>query len=235
MWGLRLLMGALVSLLAVAFVIVLWSTGRAPGAAVEGAPVGLSDASPDVPEVGPAQILRQDISGDGVEDTVLAYADENGKPSYAEADTDTDGRVDMWVWFEGGKEISEVAYDRDSDGRADEWERYEKARLVERRRDTNGDASPDQWSLYGEEGELVETSRDTDGDGLVDTWSMNDANGRLRRAMYDTNGDGQVDRWINYREDGSIASIETDSDGDGIADKRVVPPRHPLTGIRADS
>ena len=102
---------------------------------------------------------------------------------------------------------------------------YEEARLVEQRRDSNHDAAPDQWSLYGEDGELVETRRDTDGDGLVDVWSMNAADGRLQRAVYDTDGDGRADRWIDYRVDGSIASIETDSDGDGTPDQRVVPKR----------
>ncbi len=230
--GLWLLMGTLVSLLVVAFVMVSWSPGGAPGGSAERAAAGSpqQDGATDgpagaLPEVEPAQILRQDISGDGVEDTVLVYVDENGRPSYTEADTDADGRVDMWGWFEDGKEIGEVAYDRDGDGRPDEWERYEEARLVERRRDTNHDAAPDQWSLYGEDGELVETRRDTDGDGLVDVWSMNAADGRLQRAVYDSDGDGRADRWIDYRVDGSIAWIETDSDGDGTPDQRVVPKR----------
>ena len=171
----------------------------------------------------PSEVIQQDIDEDGTIDTVFVYRelDERGR---AEADTDGDQKIDLWVTSDE-RGLEQVAYDRDRDGRPDEWEDYDGLRVTERRRDTTGDGEPDHWSLFDDEAILVETREDSDGDGRPNVWSTLDPGGALQRAAYDTNGDGEPDRWVNYREDGSVASIQTDTDGDGIPDTITVPPR----------
>lgn len=171
------------------------------------------------PEV-PARILQRDLDGDGREENVMVFADENGRISRAIADSDNDGLADLWATYGPDGEV-ELAIDHDGDQLADEW-RFERGRILEWvARDTDADGAPDVWSVLDENGRVIEVRSDTDGSGEPDVWTQVDPDSGIRRVAYDTDGNGTPDRWVNYSPDGSIDSIEIDTDGDGTADRVI--------------
>jgi hypothetical protein len=170
----------------------------------------------------PATVVQQDLNGDGVLETIFVYG-EDGLPEHAEADTNQDRKIDLWVQYENRGEIREIAYDRDGDGRPEEWEIFEAGAMIARHRDTVGNGLPDHWSQYGADGTLLETHRDTDADGRPDLWSSYYPDASLRSVAYDTTSTGNPDLWCNYSEMGEVISIETDTDGDGKPDRVQVP------------
>lgn len=108
-----------------------------------------------------------DTNLDGIKDTVRTF-NEKGEALREEADTDYDGKIDLWMSFVGG-------------------------RLAEENVDTNGDGKPDQWKVYVN-GQLSRIKRDRNFDGQPDVWEIY-ANGRLERMGVDETHDGHVDRW----------------------------------------
>src|SRR5438034_6282906 len=63
---------------------------------------------------------RTDKNHDCKADEVVFYA--NGKPERAEADTDLDGKVDVWTFFEkDGKTLGRQEQDSNKDGKVDRW------------------------------------------------------------------------------------------------------------------
>ena len=144
---------------------------RVVGAAADGA------KSKDLKKV----LIRKemDVNFDQKIDVVQYYAGASGKEVLVreEMDLDFDGRVDTTRHYKGGY-ISLVELDLGFDGRTDTWRYYQltkteegKAvnRLVEKRRDTNGDGGVDVWEYY--------------------------AGGKITKIGYDTNGDGSPDRF----------------------------------------
>ncbi|MCO4760615.1 MAG: hypothetical protein KC502_03880 [Myxococcales bacterium] len=120
---------------------------------------------------------EMDVNFDQKIDIVQYYAGESGKEALirAEMDLDFDGRVDTTRHYKGGY-ISLVELDLGFDGRTDTWRYYQltktedgKAvnRLVEKRRDTNGDGGIDVWEYYTR-GKITKIGYDTTGDGAPD-------------------------------------------------------------------
>lgn len=134
-----------------------------------------------------------DTNLDGIKDVVRTYND-NGEPLREEADTDYDGRIDVWTDFVDGI-IAEVQVDTNKDGEPDVWKFYVDGQLQRVRRDRNGDGKPDVWEF----------------------WS----NGRLERIGYDETFDGKVDRWDRDRE--LKHEVEAAERG-RAADEDVAPP-----------
>ena len=63
---------------------------------------------------------RVDKNHDCKPDEIIYYTD--GKPERAEADTDLDGKMDVWTWFEkDGKTLGRQEQDTNKDGKADRW------------------------------------------------------------------------------------------------------------------
>lgn len=109
-----------------------------------------------------------DTNLDGIKDVVRTY-DDNGQALHEEADTDYDGKVDVWVDFVDG-------------------------RISQAQADTNKDGRPDVWKFYGDDGKLQRVRRDRNGDGKPDVWEFY-SDGRLERVGVDETFDGKVDRW----------------------------------------
>jgi len=108
-----------------------------------------------------------DTNLDGIKDDVRTF-NEKGEAVKEEADTDYDGKVDLWLSFVAG-------------------------RLAEEDLDTNHDGKPDVWKAYAE-GQLSRIKRDRDFDGKPDVWEIY-TRGKLERVGLDENSDGHVDRW----------------------------------------
>lgn len=116
-----------------------------------------------------------------------------------------------------GTEVTRVDRDTDGDGRIDRWEYYDQAkRLVKVGFSLGGDGVLDAWAYRDEAGELAKIEVSTRRDGTVDRWEYYEK-GRLARVEEDTTHDGRVDRW-SYYEDGILMSTAVDADGDGRPD-----------------
>lgn len=108
-----------------------------------------------------------DTNLDGIKDTVRTFNDK-GEAQHEEADTDYNGRVDIWMSFVNGR-LSEEDEDTNKDGKPDVWKYYTDGKLTRAKRDRNFDGNPDIWEIYN--------------------------NGKLERMGVDMTFDGHVDRW----------------------------------------
>jgi hypothetical protein len=108
-----------------------------------------------------------DTNLDGIKDVVRTF-NAKGEALKEEADTNYDGKIDVWINFVDGR-IASVEQDTTRSGKADVWKFYVNGQLQRIRRDRNGDGKPDVWEIY--------------------------TNGRLERMGVDETHDGHVDRW----------------------------------------
>ncbi len=108
-----------------------------------------------------------DTNLDGIKDTFRTFGDK-GEAKQEEADTNYDGRMDVWLLFAEG-------------------------RLAEEKTDTNFDGAPDVWKVYVQGG-LSRIKRDRNFDGKPDIWEIY-TKGHLERIGYDESNDGHIDRW----------------------------------------
>ena len=101
-----------------------------------------------------------------------------------------------------GTEVTRVDRDTDGDGRMDRWEYYDaKQQLVKVGFSVANDGVLDAWAYHGADGQLVKVEMSKRRDGVVDRWEYYEK-GQLSRVDEDTDHDGKVDRWSIY--DGGI-------------------------------
>jgi hypothetical protein len=110
-----------------------------------------------------------------------------------EIDTNLDGVKDVVRTFNAKGEALREEADTDYDGKIDVWLKFVDGRLAEEQRDTNHDGKPDIWKFYVG-GQLQRVRRDRNSDGKPDVWEFY-SKGRLERIGADENADGHVDRW----------------------------------------
>jgi hypothetical protein len=108
-----------------------------------------------------------DTNLDGIKDVVRTF-NAKGEPIHEEADSNFDGKLDVWVSFVNGR-MSEEDIDSNYDGKVDVWKFYVDGELSRVKRDTNGDGKPDTWEIYVK-GKLDRMGVDTEFDGHVDRW-----------------------------------------------------------------
>ena len=111
---------------------------------------------------------EMDRNGDGRYDVARHY-NAKGEPTYEETDSDHDGRVDTWIYFQNGK-------------------------VGEKQRDTNLDGEADETVNFNELGQISRIRRDRNFDGKTDEWEIF-ANGNLERRGVDDAFEGRVTRW----------------------------------------
>jgi hypothetical protein len=114
-----------------------------------------------------------DRNRDGRYDAVRHY-DGKGEPTYEEINSDHDGRIDLWLFFQGGK-------------------------VGEEQRDTNVDGEPDELITFNELGQISRVRRDRNFDGKIDEWEIY-VNGSLERRGVDDAYEGRVTRWDHDAE-----------------------------------
>jgi hypothetical protein len=119
---------------------------------------------------------EMDTNLDGIKDVVRTF-NAKGEALHEEADTDYDGRIDVWADFVDGR-ISEERIDTNHDGKPDVWKFYVGGQLSRIQRDTNFDGKPDIWEIYTK-GHLERMGVDVGFDGHVDRW---DRDAELQRA-----------------------------------------------------
>jgi hypothetical protein len=117
-----------------------------------------------------------DSNLDGIKDVVRTF-NAKGEAVHEEADTDYDGRIDIWTDFIDGR-MSQEKIDTNHDGKPDVWKYYLNGQLSRIQRDTNFDGKPDVWEIYSK-GHLERMGTDMNMDGHVDRW---DRDSEIQRA-----------------------------------------------------
>jgi hypothetical protein len=112
-----------------------------------------------------------DTNLDGIKDVVRTF-NAKGEALHEEADTDYDGRIDVWIDFVDGRMAVEKI-DTNHDGKPDIWKYYINGRLSRVQRDTQFDGKPDIWEIYGK-GHLERMGMDVNFDGHVDRWDRDE-------------------------------------------------------------
>ncbi len=124
-----------------------------------------------------------DINFDMRIDIVEYYEGEPGKEQKVreELDLDFDGRVDMSRHYKDGN-VTLIEMDLGFDGKTDTWSYFQMTtddagkpvnRIIERRRDTNGDGKIDIWEYYVK-GNISKIGTDSNGDGQPDQFTRVD-------------------------------------------------------------
>jgi hypothetical protein len=154
--------------------------------------------------------------------TKPTYDKTTGKLTQLTYDANKNGKIDTWTDMDGARPI-QSRIDSDEDGTIDRWEYYdEKGSLtkVGYSRQKNGKA--DAWAFSGPDGQVVrvETEDDTNADGRPDKWETF-VEGVVHTSTMDENGDGRPDRRLTY-EAGALTLIESEPDSSGAFQKRVV-------------
>ena len=108
-----------------------------------------------------------DSNLDGIKDVGRTF-NEKGEALREEANTDYDGRADVWISFVGGR-LAEENIDTNKDGKPDIWKVYTNGLLSRVKRDRNFDGKPDVWEIYAK-GKLERMGVDESYDGHVDRW-----------------------------------------------------------------
>lgn len=136
-----------------------------------------------------------DVNQDGYADLVTLYATDGGGEKIAckQADLNFDGRLDAFIHYNEGGEVSREQYDTDFDGRIDMGRYYEMGKLTRDELDLNQDGFADSWRIY-DDARLVRVETDRDADGRADMFTYY-VGKQIDRIGYDVNGDGKVDTW----------------------------------------
>jgi hypothetical protein len=113
-----------------------------------------------------------DTNLDGIKDVVRTF-NAKGEAVHEEADTDYDGKIDVWVDFVDGR-MSVEKIDTNHNGRPNVWKYYVNGSLSRVQRDTNGDGKPDVWEIYTKAGHLERMGVDSNHDGHVDRWDRDE-------------------------------------------------------------
>lgn len=119
----------------------------------------------------PRLIVRKeaDLNMDGTIDTITFF-NEEGDVQREETDRDFDGRLDWIDHYQNGLRVmSEI--DTNGDGKMNVFSYYEGQpvpKITRKERDTNADGLIDVWERFDGDGYVTKTGRDTDGDGKMD-------------------------------------------------------------------
>lgn len=147
------------------------------------------------------------------------YDPATGQLQLLKYDSNDDREMDTWSYMAGTK-VVRIEIDTDADGLVDRWEYYNAGERIEKIGSSRGrDGSADSWVYYGDDGRIVrvELAAREGAAGRVEYYE----NGMVARADEDTTGDGQTDKWEVY-ENGRLASVEFDTSDSGVPDRRLV-------------
>ena len=147
---------------------------------------------------------------------------EGSRPLGSRIDTDEDGTIDRWEYYDDKGRLSRLGIARTNAGKVDAWALLDASGNVQHIEvSSSGDEKHiDRWEHYdpsppgsGRTGTLVGVDEDTDRDGKPYKW-LTLVGGAIATAAFDENGDGTPDRRLTYR-DGALVLIESDPDSAG--------------------
>lgn len=154
------------------------------------------------------------------ETTRPTYDKTTGKLTQLTYDANRNGRIDTWTEMDGGRPVRS-RIDSDEDGKIDRWEYYdETGTLAKVGFSSRQDGRADSWAYSGADGKISRIEISSTGDEQkVDRWEFYEG-GVLAAVAMDENGDGKPDRKLTYAN-GALAIIESDPDLAGTFRKRV--------------
>ena len=153
--------------------------------------------------------------------TKPTYDTTTGKLTQLTYDANRNGKIDTWTDMDGARPL-QSRIDTDEDGTIDRWEYYdEKGSLTKVGFSRQKNGNVDAWAYSGPDGQVVrvETEDDTNADGRPDKWETY-VDGVVRTSAMDENGDGRPDRRLTY-DQGTLVLIESEPDASGAFRKRV--------------
>lgn len=148
---------------------------------------------------------------------VQAYYDHWGRLERLEVDSNGDGKPDRVSHHMGKKQPSLIDIDTDFDGRIDRWEYYDDAGQLTKIGASRRGGAPDLWAVLDVQGKVVRREYDDDHKGKVNRVEILDG-GRVAQTEVDSDRDGRIDRWQHWSQ-GRLTSEELDTDGDGKPDR----------------
>ena len=161
--------------------------------------------------------------------TKPTYDKATGQLKELTLDANRNGRIDTWTEMDGHRPLRSRA-DTNEDGTLDRWEYYDAAgTLVKVGLSRKGSGQPDAWAYAGAGGRIDRIEVSSTGDETrIDRWEYYDATaapgadgaGVLVRVDEDANHDGRRDKWERY-DRGVLRTAEFDEDGDGRPDRRL--------------
>jgi hypothetical protein len=171
-----------------------------------------------------------DTNLDGIKDVVRTF-NQKGEALHEEADSDYDGRVDVWLNFVDGR-LAQEDVDTNKDGKPDVWKFYVNGQLQRIRRDRNGDGKPDVWEIYAK-GRLERVGMDETYDGHVDRWDRDEqlkyeadsAERNARAQMEDAGGGGNGGTAAGLTSSPADAGASKDGGAKGV--KPATPAKPP--------
>ena len=168
------------------------------------------------PDTGKSVLVHESDTKNG---RVRRYIDDSYQLAGFGLDTNGDGVVDARVEMKG-TDVTRVERDTNEDGRVDAWEYYDASKhLVKVGFSLAGDGVEDAWAFRDASNQIVRVEVSTARNGKVDRWEYY-TNGKMVRVDQDTNKNGKVDRWSTY-EDGILMDTFIDANEDGQPDDPV--------------
>jgi hypothetical protein len=174
------------------------------------------------PQTGRLERLVFDSNDDGRNDAAGVL--DGTRVKQIELDSNGNGTVDRWDFYDAGGKIVKVGLSRADDGVMDAVAVYASdQRLQQLEVSTRRDGRFDRIEFY-EAGQLTRAEEDTDADGLVDKWESYRPNvgagpGEppvvLSTVAFDDDKRGRPSRRLVYALDGQVARVEHDPRGDG--------------------
>lgn len=163
--------------------------------------------------------LTYDRNGNGVVDTWTEM--DGARPLRSRMDTDEDGKVDRWEYYDAAGQTLKVGFSRKGDGKPDAWAFAASDGTVDHVDVSSiGDEKTIDRREFYTGGQLARVEEDTNADGRVNVWEVYEG-GVLQTTMFDEDGDGRADRRLTYRG-GALVLIESTPDAAGAFTRRVV-------------
>jgi hypothetical protein len=148
---------------------------------------------------------------------------------YIELDTDENGKVDYWEYYDADNRLLKVGVSRQNDGIVDTFEFYDRGDrsggVVTRVEvSTRRDNRFDRVEVYSG-GILARVEEDADGDGRIDKWELyrpvpnrspSDPSSSVTSVAFDDAHRGTATRRLVFADDGTVRRVEVDPDGDGL-------------------
>jgi hypothetical protein len=159
--------------------------------------------------------------GAGLNPVQKVYDKQTGRLNLLTFDRNKDGRIDTWCHMDGTR-MTWAELDTDGDGKLDRWEYYGADQKLEKvGMSRANDGKVDAWAYSAADGTIGRIEVSTARDGKANRTEFYEG-GALARAEEDSDADGRIDKWETFGEAGALTSVSLDTQHRGTPDRRLV-------------
>jgi hypothetical protein len=164
------------------------------------------------PATGKLTELAYDSNHNRTFDTWTAM--DGARPILTRVDTNEDGKIDRWEYYDLKSTLVKVGFSRADDGKPDAWAFADADGSISRIEisSVSDEKKIDRWEHYDASG-IASAEEDTDRNGAADKWETYES-GIVKTAAFDENADGKPDRRFAY-SGGALVRIEGEADASG--------------------